>query len=350
MKKLLILLLISSIAILSAIPLHIVYDLDTIFTQNVWHLSEYDLERVDEGSEYVAFAESADDLILKSKVKFSTDYAFSKRFKIVPSAKLAYNYYLSNGEKSSSSILCGVDIDYKPFALELRYGFYPGSYLRDYKDNKSILYDGTGDYEKFEYDKNLYKAGLNWQAFKKHRFSGSIKMEDYYHNEYFTEYDGRAFTYELGWRGSFPGVYLDFSYAFKKFETEDDIASLYAPDADYDEIPSDWSYESNIYNARVRLKKIDTSNKNFKYRLVLDLDLENRFYQGSDSIHAGREDLTMELSPAIVFYFNKNFDITLDYSYLNRTVESPDSSVPKYKNYTDNAVSLGLSYKFDLFD
>jgi hypothetical protein len=338
------------VTILSVFALDIDYSLSGEYTDNVWHLSDYDLDRLEKGSTSLAFAETADDLIINSDVKISDEYKFSKKFKVIPSAKLAYTMYTNNEEKSRGSVFGGIDFAYRPYTLGLKYGFYPDNYLRDYRDSSNQLYGGTGEYEKFVYDKNLYKADLSWQALKKHRFSGSFKYEEYRHNEFFTEYDSNAMTFELGWRGSFPGLYLLCSYAYREYNTIDEIADLYVGDFDPDDIPSDSSYEGNLYSISFMMKKIKTENKSLSYRPVLDVNVEKRFYQGSDEYHAHREDTTIDISPSVSLYIGKNIDITLDYSYLNRTVESPYTSVSKYKDYSATSVSLSFSYRYDLFE
>ncbi len=350
MRKLVVFSLLLATVSLFAVPLNIDYSLETEYSENIWHLSDYDIERAEEGSDSLPFVETIDDLVVKSSVRAKTSFKLKKHVSIDPFVKLSYNYYTSNSDKTKSSILSGINAMYKPFYLTVEYGFNPGNYLRDYKDDKNHLYNGTGEYEMFEYDKNQYRVKLSWQALKKHRFFAEGKMEELFHNEYFTEYDGVATTYKAGWRGSFPGVYLNFAYSFKEFVTEDDIQALYTDDIDWDTIPSDSSYESDIYEFGITLKKIDTSWDDVKYRFTVDFDLEKRYYQGSDDYHYKREDTKTTVSPSLVFYLGKAIDIHLDYSYCNRTVESPYNSVPKYKEYLDNTLSLGFGYKFDLFE
>ncbi|MBN2829410.1 MAG: hypothetical protein JXR56_03700 [Candidatus Cloacimonetes bacterium] len=350
MRKILLLTALISVIAFSSFAISIEYGLSGEYTDNVWHLSDYDLDRLEAGTENLPFVDTADDFIVNSDAKLYEEFRLNKKLRITPSVKFSYTSYMNNFEKSRGSILGGVDVGYKPLALELRYGFYPDNYPRDYRDNTNELYPGTGEYEKFEYEKDLYKASLSWQALKKHRISGSFKYEKYLYNDYFLEYNGEAITGDLAWRGSFPGLYLDFSYGYRQFDTDDDIVSLYNDGLSASDIPSDSSYESNLISAGLTLKKIKTSNKKLSYRPIIDFSLEKRFYQGNDEYHAKREDSTITLSPSVVVYLGKNIDITLDYSYQSRTVESPYYSVPRYKEYTANSVSLGFSFRYDLFE
>ncbi len=335
---------------LFSVPVTIDYSLETEYSDNIWHLSDYDRDRAEAGSEILPFVDTIDDFVIKSDVKAELIYKLSKKVSIDPFVKLGYDHYTSNTDKSKSSILTGVQVNYKPFSFNLEYGYYPDTYVRDYKDNDNSLYSGTGHYEKFEYDKNLYKVRLGWRPMIKHRFFIESKLEDYCYNEYFTEYDGTSYSYELGWRGSFPGLYLDFSYTFKEFTTDDDIESLYTDEVNWDIIPSDSSYESDTFDLGLTLKKVDTDWDNVKYRFTFDFAFDKRYYQGGDEYHNKREDTKSTVSPSVIFYLGDSVDIHLDYSYCNRTVESPYNSVPRYKEYSENTVSIGFGYKFDLLD
>jgi hypothetical protein len=54
--------------------------------------------------------------------------------------------------------------------------------------------NGTEEYEKFQYEKDMYKLSFSYPISKHHTPKLYIKYENYCHNKYFVEYDGTALT------------------------------------------------------------------------------------------------------------------------------------------------------------
>ncbi|MBI9031795.1 hypothetical protein JEZ13_07335 [bacterium] len=295
------------------------------YSDNVFQLSDGDLDIHDSGSGF-DYIETSDDIINSTSLSiYSRNQVGKIRYDFY--VRGTYDAYLKNSDKSKPSISTGFGINTRNFNSSIMYGYYPDSYVRKYRDK-----DGTQEYEKFEYDKNLYKVDAEYRFTRKAYLLGYLKFEQYYHNEYFTEYDGDAITPGLGLKYSFSELYLEGWYYYRNYETHEEIT----PD---DEI-SDQSYESNIYTARLRMKKIRT--KKFDYRPVFDFSYEKRYYDGWDKYHNGREDDTITINPWVKFYFTDYLNITLDYTSKIRNVSSSSQSVEDSKSYQENQMSISF--------
>ncbi len=293
------------------------------YSDNVFQLSDDDLDQHDAGQDF-DYIETSDDLINKAKLSiYSRNQVGKVRYDFY--VRGTYDQYLKNNDKSKPSISTGFGLNTRSFDTSIMYGYYPGNYVRKYKDK-----DGTQNYEKFEYDKNLYKLDAEYRFTRKAYLLAYLKFEQYHHNEYFTEYDGDAITPGIGLKYSFSELYLEGWYYYRVYETHDEIL----PD---DEI-SDQSYESNIYSASIRMKKI--KGKNFDYRPVFDFEYEKRYYDGWDKYHNGREDDTITINPWIKVYLTDYLNITLDYTSKIRNVSSESQSVEDSKTYQENEMSI----------
>ncbi len=325
------------------IPIHarlsLVLSSDFTYDSNVFQLSPYDSDRFQDGEPTLSYIESKDDVIWGSSLKMQYQYNIN-HLKIRPSIKVAANRFMSNVDKSNENILGTMTILHSSSELNLAYGYYPDNYLRkyNYKDNGQY----TGIYEKFTYDKNLYKADAYLSVMKHESLYLYLKSEPYYYNKFFTEYDGTATTTGLGWKHSNPQVSFDAIYFFRIFDCD--------TNTDASGVTGDASYESNIYAFSIMWKnwKPQISSHQMNLRPSIKLNLEDRYYQGNDTNHSGRKDTIIDLGAGLLVPVQKNLDFSLDFSHTMRNISSNVLSVPKYKEYTEDTISVGFSYSINL--
>ncbi len=331
MKKFLVL-AISLFAVISLYSeISLTFTNSSSYSDNVFQLSDKDLDAHDAGTAF-SYIETSDDLINNSSLSiYSRNQIGKVRYDFF--VRGAYNAYLKNTDKANAAISTGFGIDSRNFNSSIMYGYYPDNYVRKYQDK-----DGSGDYEKFEYDKNLYKFDAEYRFTRKAYLLAYLKYEQYYHNEYFTEYDGDAITPGIGLKYSFSELYLEGWYYYRSYETHDEIV----PD---DEI-SDQSYESNTYSVQLKMKKLKT--RKFEYRPVFDFRYEKRYYDGWDKYHNGREDDTITINPSVKFYLTDYLNITLDYTSKIRNVSSESQSVEDSKSYQENQMSIAFELPIKL--
>lgn len=355
MNKILMLTSLFLILVISLGGVEITYSQTFKYSDNVFNLSEYDLERFETGEPIFSFIETSDDLILTSRLR--TRYSFLElenkskninRIRFTGYFSPALNTYLSNSGKSSYSFLTGLFTMYQPssnrnrrYNLNLYYGFYAGNYTRDYRD-----IDGTGDYESFEYDKNLYRIYSFFNLTDKDLPLLYFQIEDFYHNQYFTEYDGRAVTYGLGWRRNFNDFYMRAFYYYREFDPFN--ISYKLDNLDLTERISDSAYESDIFYIEMKANRVGVGYTSdirpfFSYRYekrhyITDLPLTVAPF------HSTREEERHSLNIGCDFLFYRNLDIIFEYDLRMRKTKSDNKDVPKYKDYTKHEFSLTFEY------
>lgn len=303
------------------------------YTDNAFQLSEYDIQRYEEANQDMKFMEASDDVILKSRLSLGYEKQLGW-WTLVPvfQGNIARN--ILNSDKQKLDMTTGFRLSRRLGELGVYYGYYPNVYLRDYVDS-----DGTDRLEPFEYAKNQYKADIKIKPFKKTTALLEFKREDFFYNKYFTEFDGTTDSWKLGFNQSFSTFYFDAAYTYKVFDTDSEAAISNSEDS---------SYESNVYTIGVLIKKmpVDTQYPEVMWRPELSLGFEQRYFQGSDSWHAGRTDNINNTDATLQFYFGENWNINLDYSHIFRNVDAMNSSVRKYKEYTENKYGLSVRYQF----
>jgi len=312
------------------------------YNDNVFSLSEYDRQRFDEGNQALtSFVDSADDLIVNPYIRGRYPVNLGE-YTVTPYINLNYYQYLNNSEKTNYSILSGLFNSYGNFNLNLYYGYYADLYVRDYSDT-----DGTEEYENFIYEKNLYRLYSYFSLGRLDTPLLYLQVEDYYHSENFTEYDGTATTFGLGWRRSFPTFYLRFFYYYRDFAAANTDYVL--EDVTSNDRITDPTYESNIYDFQFRNKLVNLS-EDHQIRPYFGFRFENRFYTTDLPVNVSpfqstRNDKRYRFSAGCEFYLIDNFIITLDYNYFLRDSYSDNDSVAKYKDYSQQSISVDLEYK-----
>lgn len=306
------------------------------YDTNVFQLSDYDMDRYEDGETTLSYIESTDDIIWDSSLKMQYQYRWNS-LRIRPMVKAAASRYLSNQDKSNANLLGTLTLMHPKADLNLSYGYYPDNYLRKYKDK-----DGTELYEKFQYDKNMLKADAYLDVTRHESLYLYFKSEDYFYNRYFTEYDGTATTLGLGWRHSIPQFTLSGTYFYRDFESN--------AGTDFTDDSGDAAYESNIYDIGITWKnwKPMIASNPVNIRPSFSLSWEDRYYQGTDTFHNGRQDAMLNIGAGLLVPVHKNLDISLDLSHTVRNVSSNSLSVPRYKEYKESSISLGFSYTIDL--
>jgi len=303
------------------------------YTDNAFQLSEYDLTRVADGHPNFNYIKASDDIQLSAKVRAGY-YLYWQWWQIEPMLRCLATQNILNPDKHKLDTTLGIRFKRKLGSLGMYYAYSPFNYLRKYTDD-----DGTLEQEKFDYQKNTYRAELQLKPLPKSTLLLDYRFDQYRYNQYFTEYDGDADTWTLGWQQAFTNFEVGADYSYKVFDTGRK-ASL--------EHPEDSSYESNAYDVSLSLKKtrVDDKKPDLLWRPTFSLGYEERFYSGLDTWHEGRTDWIYDMDATLQFYLHKNWNINLDYSYQFRNVEAVSLSVGKYKEYGENRIGAAAEYSF----
>lgn len=304
--------------------------LGTTYSDNVFQLSEYDLGRWDHSHPNLNYVNTTDDLSIKARF----DLAYPIRYqwwKIIPSVTATISQNVSNPDKQRQDALFRLRVERYYWNFTALYGYYPENYVRSYVDT-----DGTQNLEKYSYARNLYRGDLNLKPFRNATIQLHGRYEQYYYNQYFTEYDANATTLGLGARYAFPAFSLGANYRYRVYDN-------HRHDAE------DGSYASNRYSGNIRLKSTPLNNDkpdSPTFYPELTLSYEERFFQSLDPWYGGRADFIYNTSAAFNFDFGPSWNLKLDYSHAYRNVESPVEEVCRAREYSENKVSATVKYSF----
>jgi len=299
------------------------------WTDNVFQLSESDLDRFNENHSSLAFAETTDDLSLSTRLELG--YPLSYRWwKFTPGIVAQYSQNLSNTDKYRTDAAFKLRIDRYYWNAILQYAYNPHIYYRDFTDS-----DGSGNLENYSYSRNAYRVDAAVKPNRKATIKANLRQEDYYYSEFFTEADGSALTGGLALNYRFPAFTLEAGYDYRDFSNDNKIDD------------DDSSYQSNIYKGRLTMPRMPL-NENGKamWQPALGLNYEQRYYQGAGSWYGGRADYTYTLTAGFDIFPVSKWNLSLDYSHIFRNVESDNESLIRLKEYSENRVSAGVRYKF----
>jgi hypothetical protein len=314
--------------------------LTLLYDSNPFNLSDSERDSFLDGRAF-HYIETSDDLIQRLSLRVSDTFTV-KSTDFTPFINPSFTNFAQNSDKNAFSLLTGVNTRYQKFSANLSYGYYPQNYVRRYIDS-----DGTGDREKFDYQKMM------WRMSASYRYSPHIiplfylKYEYYHHNRYFIEYDAPAWTTGLGWRFS---TRLGTAEMMYKYRT-------YTPSSDHSHIQyiidnvKDGAYHSNIYELTFRTKRYYHTLSD--YRLYASLALDDRYYQSTiplvvDQFHTGRNDLTTTIKIGSDIWMSKHFNLNVDLLYRYRKVTSGHQPVIRAKEYDKFQISTTVEYRFSL--
>jgi hypothetical protein len=303
------------------------------YSDNVFQFSESDLSRWKNNSSALLWAEKTDDLNLYTKIDLAYPIPY-RWWTFTPSVTGTISQNTQNTDKYRTDSIVRFRVDRHYWSATVLYGYYPYIYYRHFTDS-----DGTGTAEKYSYERNLYRAELIVRPLQKLTAYTNIRYEDLFYNQYFTEADGNRLTTELGARYSFPSFSLQGSYTFRSY----DNTGYKAVDAD------DGSWDSNIYRGVIRMKQMPLSGESTReqsWQPYLELSKEDRFYQGDSAWYGGREYAIYGTKAGLNIKVQPDWNLSLDYLHIFRNVESPNESVLRLKEFSENRLSASVSYKF----
>ncbi len=346
MKKIVILLFCVWTAFLSAIRLHLDYDLslEAVYSNNVLKLSDHDLQRFQNNLNEDKFKlKTTDDLINSARLRFEIKNYWVYRHTQKHEFFFKYNSYLKN------SFLNDGYLGYKftqylnrKINFNLSYFYYPRIYVNRYRSEV----DDLKIYRDFTYAKNDYKAELNWKVHRLLELSYQFQFGQFYYNKYFTEYDASAYDNRIS-AGFFPKakirptLYYDYRIASAQGEDAFDDASQI-------ETIKDFSYEANRYDAALAIPRFIRIGRRYIY-LSASIHYEQRYFQYDeieDAYHYCREDYITTLNGSLSYRVLPNAAIRFSGKYQERNTRSPFSYVRRDKNYDLLEIGLRMRWEF----
>jgi len=299
------------------------------YSDNVYQLSEYDINRFEENHANLDFAKTTDDLTIGTRLELAYPLTY-RWWKFTPSVVGTVSQNVSNTEKYRRDAAFKLRVDRYYWHATAQYGYNPYIYYRDFKDS-----DGSRILEKYSYSRNTYRADAAIRPTRKATVKANLRLEDYFYNEYFTEADGSAVTGGIGFNYRLPTFTVDFGYDYRDYQNENLVDN------------DDASYQSNIYKGSLTLPRMPLGDTGYTaWQPSLGLNYEQRFYQGDGSWYGGRADYTYTMKAGFDVFFSPKLNLSLDYSHLFRNVESDNAELIRLKEYGENRIAAALKYKF----
>jgi len=303
------------------------------YSDNVFQLSDYDLDRFQTNHPNLGYVETTDDLILSTRLDLAYPLHY-RWWRFTPSVTANFAQAVSNTDKYNPNFLTRLRVDRYYWNATVLYGYYPYVHVRSYVDS-----DGTGELETYSYERNLYRGDANIHLIKNGTAQLHFRYEEYFYNRYFTEFDGTATTGGIGWRHRFPTFSVDVQYRYRVFDNDDRAA-----DDDRDS-----SYESDIYELGITLKPMplsDSRDNIAQWQPSLTLGYEERFFQSADSWYGGRIDKIYTTNAGFLLDLSEKININLDYTHVFRNIDSPNALVRELREYSENRIGASVEYMF----
>ena len=318
--------------------------LRSTYSNNILKLSEYDLDKFDEGDDSGKFKlETTDDLIISPKLEIGwKNYFLAGHTQII---KFSFNYdkYLQNEIKDG--LVLGLNLKQflnKKMNFTIGYLYSPDIFVNRYK---SVLGDES-IYRDFTYSKNYYYGRFHYKLLPKVLASYRLGISQLYYNKYFTEYDATGWQHLFTIRlipAKFIRCILDYEFKVSTSQAEDSFDFPYEIS-----VIKDGSYEANIYTAKLEFPKI-TQLMGKDISGQVGIEYEQRYFQSEyelDEYHFARDDYIFSLKSSLEYSLTKKMALQLTGSYEERNTDSPFSVVERDKSY--KLIEAGINIQISL--
>lgn len=333
------------------------FKLATIYDDNILKYSAKYLDRFMNGEDEGRFhIETYDDVIFFTSLGGTVTHKIFGKQKSVFNASVARRTYAVNSVKNWNYFAIGYrQYITKKLSFKVLYSYIPDFYVRHFRDDQWISVYGYEPiaFTPYAFSKDNYGIWAQNTFLKNTRVKLSLYYAPYYHNEHYTEYDSKNWTYGIQ-------IYQPLHKKFKievgyQFVTSDakgydasyqTIETSTGPDATYVE-------DKFTFGFAWSLPKIKKHSHSFEAKSLFF----NRFYSSSnpwqlDELHAGRVDKNIRLYFNYKFRVNKAMQLTAYYNWFGRDSYTEEKGNSEYvsneKDYKQNIIGLQFTYNLKL--
>ncbi|RKY55084.1 MAG: hypothetical protein DRP93_04055 [Candidatus Neomarinimicrobiota bacterium] len=329
------------------------FTLGTTYDDNILKYSEKYLDRFMNGEDEGRFhIDTYDDVIFNTGISInSTFYIFKKRKSVINIGANRRTYAI-NKVKNWSYITIGIR-QYLAHRISFKfsYSYIPEFYVRHFRDREWIQVYGFEpiSFQPYAFSKDNYGFYIQKYFFKGTRIKFSLFYSPYYHNEHYTEYDSKNWSYITRiYQKVHKNITLDAEYQFITSDAKGYDASYQTPETT---LGPDATYVEDRFSFGVswKLPKIfkKTNSLNVKS------SFQNRYYSSkyrpiTDPLHAGRVDKNVRLYFDYRISFNKSLKLKAFYYRYMRDSSTEAELNKQYisdeKDYTQNLIGLEFIY------
>ena len=330
------------------------FKLATIYDDNILKYSDKYLQRFmnseDEGRFHI---DTYDDVIFFTALQMSSSFYIFKKKKSVVNAEVSRRTYAVNKIKNWNYMAFGFrQYITKRLSFKFSYSYIPEFYVRHFRDDQWIAIYGYDEivFQPYAFAKDNYGFWAQNTFFKSTRIKLSLYYSPYYHNEHYTEYDSKNWTYGAQiYQGVHKRVKIEAGYQFVTSDAKGYDASFQTPETTFG---PDATYVEDRFTFGLawQLPKIKKMSNSFSAKV----GFQNRYYSSSyrpiiDPLHVGRVDKNIRWYFNYKLRLNKKMQLRAYYNLYIRDTETGAEINKQYvsneKDYKQNIFGLEFIYK-----
>ena len=329
------------------IPLHLDLSWSSGYDDNIFRLSQRDINRFESGTEGFPNPNSTwDDWRNDFGITLTLPWKHANGWetRLEGSAKAAL--YATNHRKNYQRYAASLRQSFgKLWWIEGSFSVVPSYYLREYLDRDLGIRTGC------DYDSRSYEAKVRYRSPWRTYLYPFYEFQTLYYNRYFTEFDAEWSTFGLAvdqiisrhWQVSGSYRFTDGKNVGGGGPT---AASLVDPfnDTEY----GDGDFRESEIRASLKYEPRKIYHRKWEFSLSGRMRLRDYTTNNSmeiDPFHADRKDTRWEISPRITVNLIQNLTGYVDFLYEQRTTDSPIGYVREFKDFVRRTYFIGLEYQ-----
>jgi hypothetical protein len=329
------------------------FKLGAAYDDNILKYSDKYLDRFMNGEDEGRFhIDTYDDVIILTTLQLSSSFYIFKKRKTVLNAEVSRRTYAINKVKNWNYMAFGVrQYITKRLSFKLSYSYIPSFYVRHFRDDQWIAVYGYDPivFQPYAFSKDNFGFWVQNTFFKNSRVKLSLYYAPYYHNEHYTEYDSKNWTYGAQlYQPLHKKVRIELGYQFITSDAKGYDASYETPETTHG--PDATYVEDRISAGFVwQLPKLKKMRNSFDAKIAF----MNRYYSSThlpliDPLHAGRVDKNIRMYFNYKIKLNKSMQLKAFYNWYMRDTDTGAEINKVYisneKDYRQNIIGLEFIY------
>ena len=327
--------------------------LASIYDDNILKYSNKYLERfmygLDEGRFHI---NTYDDAIIFTSLGLTWTFKIFGNKKSKINGDVSRRSYIVNDIKSWNYFTIGFRQYFaKKASFKILYSFIPDFYVRHFRDEQWVFLFGntTRTFQPYVFSKDNYGFWIQNTFFKNSRVKFSLYYSTYYHNERYTEFDSKNFTYSFQlYQRIHKKVRIDIGYQYITSDAKGYDSSVETPETTNG---PDATYVEDRFLFGIVWQPPRIAKR--KHSLEGKMGLFKRYYSSShpwqiDRLHAGRVDENLRFYVYYKLKLNKSWQLTAYYNWFRRKSDTSallnKRFVSNEKDYRQNIIGLEVTY------
>lgn len=330
--------------------------LSTIYDDNILKYSDKYLERFMNGEDEGRFhIKTYDDLILYTSLQLTKTFRIFGKKKTKINGEISRRTYVVNDIKSWNYISLGLR-QYLPerASFKFLYSYIPDFYVRHFRDEQWVDvygYDPVA-FQPYAFSKDNFGFWIQKYFYKSTRIKFTLYYSTYFHNEHYTEYDSKNWTYGFQlYQPLHKKFRIDIGYWYITSDAKGYDASVETPETTNG---PDATYVEDRFTLGFvwQLPSIAKLHHSFEAKCAF----YKRYYSSThpwqtDRLHAGRVDDNLRFFINYKLKLDKSWQLTAFYNWLGRNSDTSAKLNKEYvsneKDYRQNIFGLEVAYTLE---